>query len=212
MQADDKISDTKHAGLPAEAGSLLAVSQHNSSGIPGSLSPSISKRGFPTNPLASTGSAASLIKARSSRAPAAADAGSGLQGDGAHASTSKAGVSSTISRAKEALAKAKARAAAGGSLAGAVSSTRVLEGAISDKPFTLYGSPTLPPPKPVPNISRPDADEAARRRWGADLTPEHRNTLVKQNKPMLETAACCVALRHTWRCMAQPGDIASPML
>jgi hypothetical protein len=123
----------------------------------GGLSPSTSTAGksskFPSDPLASTGSALAFQKHAAARKAAAAGSG-----DGAPAS-----VAATISKAKEALAQARARAQAAGSLASGVSS-RVVEGAVSDKPFTLYGKVDLPPPKPQVKIHPPDAEEAAKRK------------------------------------------------
>lgn len=159
------------AGLPAAPGQLLPPSsskstpqQRSSSKIPtpgtSSLSPSLRSsrkggKGFPTDPLASTGSASALQKLRSQRDR---DAGG----------STPTSVAATISKAKEALAQARARAAAVGAghhggLASRVSS-RVVEGAVSDKPFTLYGCVDLPAPKPAVTIHPPDAEEAAKRK------------------------------------------------
>jgi hypothetical protein len=77
-------------------------------------------------------------------------------------------VASTISRAKEALAKTRARAAATGSLAGSPSSSRVHDpAAVSDKPFTLFGKVDLPPPRPAVQVSQPGGEDVARRKWVA---------------------------------------------
>jgi hypothetical protein len=61
------------------------------------------------------------------------------------------------------LAQARARAAAGHGLASGHSS-RWVEGAVSDKPFTLYGKVEPPPPRPHVQIHPSDAEEAARRK------------------------------------------------
>jgi hypothetical protein len=100
------------------------------------------------------------MKIRAARAPAASKAGS------------TENVASTISKAKEALAKARAGAAGAavssstGGLASGHSSVRVAEGVgvISDKPFTLYGKVEAPKPKPLPQVTPPSKDENAKRR------------------------------------------------
>jgi hypothetical protein len=146
-------------GLPSAPGQLIpgkTKAAHRPSKIPGtgeSLSPSTSgKSRFPADPLASTGSAAALIKARSQKEPPPIS----------NTSVS-ASVAATISKAKEALAQARARAAAGHGLASGHSS-RLVDGAVSDKPFTLYGKVELPPPRPHVQIHPSDAGEAARRK------------------------------------------------
>jgi hypothetical protein len=78
---------------------------------------------------------------------------------------------STISKAKEALAKARAGAAGSsntqaGGLSSSHSSVKVAEGVgvISDKPFTLYGKVKPPTPKALPQITPPSKDENAKRK------------------------------------------------
>jgi hypothetical protein len=129
-----------------------------------------SRRCFPSDPLASTGSAAGLAKMRAARPAHAAGAlvGGSSKGPAAATPATNSSVSNTIAMAREALAHAKSQA---GSLSGATAAAttssaggRAVDGAISDKPFTLYGKVDLPPPKAPPQISSPNADEAARRR------------------------------------------------
>lgn len=73
-------------------------------------------------------------------------------------------VASTISKAKEALAKARSGASAGGSLTGGHSTNRLSEGVVSDKPFTLYGRPEPPAPRVPVQVSAPSSEEHARRK------------------------------------------------
>jgi hypothetical protein len=104
--------------------------------------------------MASTGSANAYLKIKSQR-----ETPSSIP----PVSTSiTANVAATISKAKEALAAARARAAAGA--LGSGHSSRNIEGAVSDKPFTLYGKVEPPPPKPQVHIHPPDAEEAAKRK------------------------------------------------
>jgi hypothetical protein len=151
-------------GLPASPGQLVPGSSSKAKGkaskipSPGGLSPSTSSKGkFPSNPLASTGSANALQKMRSQR-----EKPSSIPPVSPGSITSN--VAATISKAKEALAAARARAAAGGGGLAAGHSSRNIEGAVSDKPFTLYGKVEPPPPKPQVQIHLPDAEEAARRK------------------------------------------------
>lgn len=150
-------------GLPASPGQLVpgsGKSKGKASKIPSpgsGLSPSTSSKGkFPSNPLASTGSANALLKVRSQR-----EKPSSIP---PVTSSITANVAATISKAKEALAAARARAAAGGGGLAAGHSSRNIEGAVSDKPFTLYGKVEPPPPKPQVQIHLPDSEEAARRK------------------------------------------------
>lgn len=153
-------------GLPSSPGLLIGAGNKSKGARPskiptgGSLSPSTSMGNskFPSNPLAATGSANALIKARSQHEKA-----SNIP---AISSSITGNVSATISKAKEALAAARARqaaAAAKGCLDSGHSS-RVVEGAVSDKPFTLYGKVEPPPPKPPVELHLPDAEEVARRK------------------------------------------------
>lgn len=154
-------------GLPSSPGQLKAGSNKPKAARPskiptgGSLSPSTSSKGskFPSDPLAATGSANALVKMRSQREkPSSIPAVS---------SSITANVAATISKAKEALAQARARqAAAAASNAGLASghSSRVVDGAVFDKPFTLYGKVEPPPPKPPVQLHPPDAEEVARRK------------------------------------------------
>lgn len=149
------------SGLPASPGQLVASGKSKGKALKipsqGGLSPSTSSKGkFPSNPLASTGSANALLKVRSQREkPSSIPPVS---------SSITANVAATISKAKEALAAARARAAAGAGGLAAGHSSRNIEGAVSDKPFTLYGKVEPPPPKPQVQIHLPDSEEAARRK------------------------------------------------
>jgi hypothetical protein len=90
-----------------------------------------------------------------------------------HGSNSSGNVASTISRAKDAIAKA--RSSVQGGLASQLSEASETAGAsvvaardpavVSDKPWMLYGCVEPPKPKAAPHISQPTLDEHARRRW-----------------------------------------------